>query len=61
MMKCPNCDQELIWGNEPSLKTGKMASFMYCENCGFLTESADPSRVLAEVESAYKWNEVKDE
>ena len=59
-MKCPNCGRELVWGTEPMAH--KLGSYLYCEECGFLTQTASPTKVVEEVESAYKWNrELKDE
>lgn len=37
-------------------QTGCLKYFIYCENGDFGTDYTTPSKALAEVESAYKWN-----
>lgn len=58
-MKCPNCGAKLkedVYRNYP--KKGQLAFLLYCENEDFGTDYTTPSKAVAEVESAYRWNET---
>ena len=57
-MKCPNCGTELkadVYRNYPK---GQIAFCLYWENEDFITDYTTPSKAVAEVESAYRWNET---
>ena len=59
-MKCPNCGAELkadVYISYP--KKGKLEYCLYCESGDFGTDYTTPSKAVAEVESAYKWNEQR--
>lgn len=56
-MKCPNCGSELkadVYREFP-----KIMFCLYCESGDFGTDYTSPSLAVAEVESAYKWNEQR--
>ena len=56
-MKCPNCGSELksdIYRGFPNIMF-----CLYCESGDFATDYTIPSLAVAEVESAYKWNEQR--
>ena len=56
-MKCPNCGSELesdVYNVFP-----RIVFCLYCESGDFSTEYTLPSLAVAEVESAYKWNEQR--
>ena len=58
-MKCPNCGAELkadVYSNYP--KKGQLEYCLYCENGDFGTDYTTPSKAVAEVESAYMWNDT---
>ena len=58
-MKCPNCGTKLkadVYRN--CLKKGQIAFCLYCGNEDFGTDYTTPSKAVAEVESAYRWNET---
>ena len=58
-MECPNCGTKLksdVYRNY--LKKGQITFGLYCENEDFGTDYTTPSKAVAEVESAYRWNET---
>lgn len=60
-MKCPNCGSDMESEIYRNLRKGSIGLQMivYCPKGDFMSDSANPSRVESEVESAYEWNRVR--
>lgn len=58
-MKCPNCGAELQTDVYRKLRQGHHAPQIcyYCPNGDFGTDYTHPTKAIAEIESAQKWNE----
>lgn len=61
-MKCPNCGTELHSEAYRKLRPGHHGPQIcyYCPNGDFGTDYTHPTRAIAEIESAYKWNEQRE-
>ena len=61
-MKCPNCGAELQSDVYRKLRHGHHGPQIcyYCPNGDFGTDYTHPTRAIAEIESAKKWNEERE-
>lgn len=61
-MKCPNCGAELQSDVYRKLRPGHHGPQIcyYCPNGDFGTDYTHPTRAIAEIESAKKWNEERE-
>ena len=61
-MKCPNCGAELQSDVYRKLRPGHYEAQIcyYCPNGDFGTDYTHPTKAIAEIESAQRWNEQRE-